>query len=218
MSFIFRKVRLNQKLGAYTYSQSHERSEFVDLLVRLLCLVAQADGKVDPRELVTIENLFRIHFRYSPLQMSWIKDLIQHALRSPSDLDTVCLEINQKFDYQSKLLLLQAVYQVVLADQVVDKSEDAIILKIVSCLTISESDARSVRAHFIKEDSTEKYFMILGLTPTASLEEVKKAYRELCKKYHPDRLQHLGSEFKTVSEDKIKEINNAYAILKKKLK
>ena len=88
----------------------------------------------------------------------------------------------------------------------------------MSRLTITEQDARSVRAHFIKEESTEKYFMILGLTPTASLEDVKKAYRELCKKYHPDRLQQLGSEFKTVSEEKIKEINNAYAILKKKLK
>lgn len=218
MAFILKKVRLNQRLGAYTYSQSHERSEFVELLVRLLCLVAQADGKVDPRELITIENLFRVHFKYSPLQLAWVKDLIQHALKNPASLDDICVEINQKFDYQSKLLLLQVVYQIVLADQVVDRSEDDVISKIVRDLHISEQDARSVRGHFIKEDSIEKYFMVLGLTPNASLEEVKKAYRDLCKKYHPDRLQHLGSEFKAASEDKIKEINEAYAHLKKKLK
>jgi len=215
---VFGNVRLNQKLGAYAYRNSNERSEFVELLIRVLCLGVQVDGKVDPRELISIENLFRIQFKYSSLQMTWVKDLINHALKNPSNLDDVTSEINQKFDYQSKLLLLQMVYQVVLADQKVESSEESFIRRVVQKLHILEHDATSIRGHFIKEDNDEKYYAVLGLSKGATLQEVKSSYKELCKKYHPDRLQHLGEEFKSVSEDKIKEINEAYGILKKKLK
>jgi DnaJ like chaperone protein len=50
----------------------------------------------------------------------------------------------------------------------------------------------------------------------ASAKEIKKAYYKLCKEFHPDMVSHLGDEFKAVAEEKMKDINMAYQILKGK--
>jgi DnaJ like chaperone protein len=51
---------------------------------------------------------------------------------------------------------------------------------------------------------------ILGVSGNATAEEIKHAYRELANKYHPDKLEHLGDEFKTLAEKRFKEIQQAY--------
>jgi DnaJ like chaperone protein len=57
---------------------------------------------------------------------------------------------------------------------------------------------------------------ILGIEPNASVEQIKQAYRELASRYHPDKLEHLGEEFKTLAEKRFKEIQQAYQELKGK--
>ena len=57
---------------------------------------------------------------------------------------------------------------------------------------------------------------MLGLDRDASFEEIKKAYRQLSMQYHPDKVGHLGEEFRRVAEEKMKEINVAYSYFEKK--
>jgi DnaJ like chaperone protein len=57
---------------------------------------------------------------------------------------------------------------------------------------------------------------VLGLEPGADMETIKKSYRQLSMKYHPDKVSHLGEEFQEVAEEKMKEINAAYDFFKKK--
>ncbi|MBW1956146.1 MAG: DnaJ domain-containing protein [Deltaproteobacteria bacterium] len=58
-------------------------------------------------------------------------------------------------------------------------------------------------------------YTVLGVRPGASSEEIKKAYRELANKYHPDKVDHLGEEFKALAAKRFKEIQSAYEILTK---
>ena len=53
-------------------------------------------------------------------------------------------------------------------------------------------------------------YHILEIDRSASAEEIKQAYRELAIKYHPDKLEHLGDEFKELAEIRFKEIQKAY--------
>lgn len=55
---------------------------------------------------------------------------------------------------------------------------------------------------------------ILGVAPTATPEEISSAYRQLAKQYHPDRVAHLGPEFRDLAEQRMKEINAAYQSLR----
>ncbi|KMT20853.1 DnaJ domain-containing protein [Clostridium cylindrosporum] len=56
-------------------------------------------------------------------------------------------------------------------------------------------------------------YEVLGLKQGASQEEIKKAYRDLVKKYHPDR--HTNNELKDLAQEKMREINEAYDVLTK---
>ena len=55
---------------------------------------------------------------------------------------------------------------------------------------------------------------MLGLDSTATDEEIKKAYRRLAMKYHPDKVEGLGEEVKKNAEAQFREINEAYETLK----
>ena len=56
---------------------------------------------------------------------------------------------------------------------------------------------------------------VLGVEPGASQEDIKQAYRRLAGKYHPDKVEHLGDEFKALAENRFKEIQRAYQELKR---
>lgn len=71
------------------------------------------------------------------------------------------------------------------------------------------SDTNS-RDQYTNTDSSWDPHRILGLSDDASTEEIKHAYRELANKYHPDKLEHLGDEFRTLAEKRFKEIQQAY--------
>jgi DnaJ like chaperone protein len=63
-------------------------------------------------------------------------------------------------------------------------------------------------------NSVQQSLEVLGLSEGASPEDIKKAYRQLSMTSHPDKVGHLGEEFKHVAEEKMKELNAAYQFLK----
>ena len=95
---------------------------------------------------------------------------------------------------------------------------------IAAYLEISAYDQRTIEAKYKYREqrqqsngqaSSEHYYATLGLDPGASMEEIKKAYRKMSMKYHPDKVRHLGEEFRTVAEQKMKDLNAAYDYFKR---
>ena len=63
--------------------------------------------------------------------------------------------------------------------------------------------------------STNGAYKILEINASATDDEVKKAYRKMAVKYHPDKVQHLGDDFQKMAEDKFKTLNEAYQQINK---
>ena len=99
------------------------------------------------------------------------------------------------------------------ADNEVNNDEVILLKRIAELLGLSEEDFLSLKAMFVKDKNS--FFKILDLEPSASDEEVKKAYRKMAMKFHPDKVHHLGPDFQKDAQEKFKKINTAYEEIKK---
>ncbi len=71
------------------------------------------------------------------------------------------------------------------------------------------------RAQTDKRFSKFDPYEVLGVQREASIDDIKRAYRKLAAKYHPDKVDHLGDEFRVLAEQKFKDIQEAYQELVK---
>ena len=85
---------------------------------------------------------------------------------------------------------------------------------IVSGINIILKEYLDFFRYFIKD--IDSAFKILEISSSASDSEVKKAYRKMAVKYHPDKVAHLGKEIQKTAEEKFKAVSDAYNEIKKK--
>ena len=213
---------IRRKVSRYEQSQSESHNLFVFLLVQILVRIAQLDGTVTKAETTAISNFFRIHLRYSQSQLYWVKDLIADASVSTVPLDNLLAEFKSRFAYEPRLILLELIYHVLFTNERVSSEELAVLQRIADYLEIAGYDHQAIRAKYLARSREgavreDRYYEVLGLSPGATFEQIKSTYRKLSMKYHPDKVNHLGEEFRRVAEEKMKELNEAYQHLKKKL-
>lgn len=215
---------IRKKVADYEASQSESHNRFVWLLVNILVNISKIDGQVTKEEISTINRFFQQNLGYTQTKMHWVKDLIKEAISSTATLESLLQEFKSTFAYEPRLILLELVYQILYTKTVVPENELQIARNIAAFLEISTYDQRTVEAKYKYRDrrqqsngtaSADHYYAVLGLEPGAGMEEIKKVYRKLSMKYHPDKVRHLGDEFRTVAEEKMKEINAAYDYFKK---
>jgi DnaJ like chaperone protein len=96
---------------------------------------------------------------------------------------------------------------------VISLSEIQIIEKIASYMGVASGDFLSIKNMFIPE--TDSSYKILEIDPSSTNEEVKKAYRRIAMKYHPDKVSHLGDDIRKSADDKFTMVNEAYEKIKK---
>ena len=216
---------VQRKVSTYEASQSESHKRFVVLLVNILVKIAQADGHFTKAELHTILNFFQYTLRYNQDQLYWVKQLIKEARDSQTSMAALLEEFRTSFAYEPRLILLELVYQIIYTKQPPLESELRQAREIAKVLEISPYDQRTIEAKYTyrqrQENASaatleEQYYAVLGLEKGAGFDEIKKAYRKLSMQYHPDKVGHLGDEFKGVAEEKMKEINVAYGYFEKK--
>jgi len=216
---------LQKQVSTYESSQTESHNRFVWLLVQILVKIAQLDGHVSRDEVQTIQRFFQYQLRYNQTQMAWVKQLIKEATNSTESLETLLQEFRQTFAYEPRLILLELIYQIVFTKHPVPDNELQTARRIAAFLEIADYDLRTIEAKYINQQRRQAasnhqdeahFYAVLGLDPGATMETIKKSYRQLSMKYHPDKVGHLGEEFKKVAEEKMKEINSAYDFFKKK--
>ena len=216
---------IQKQVSTYESSQTESHNRFVWLLVQILVKIAQLDGHVSRDEVQTIQRFFQQNLRYNQTQMAWVKNLIKDATNSQETLESLLQEFRSTFAYEPRLILLELIYQIVYTKDPVPDNELQTARKIANFLEIAEYDQRTIEAKFRyqkqrseneSQASEAKYYALLGLEPGANMDTIKKAYRQLSMKYHPDKVGHLGAEFRGIAEEKMKELNAAYDFFKKK--
>jgi DnaJ like chaperone protein len=188
-----------------------EQGDFTSSLLVLCAAVMRADGTVLKVELDYVKAFFIRHFGVEHTQQQML--VLREILKNPIPLQDVCFQIKQFMDYNSRVQLLHILFGIASADGKVDKSELDTIGTISSLLGISSADFLSIKAMFIK--NTESDFQILEIESSASDDEIKKAYRKMAVKFHPDKVAHLGEDYRKDAEEKFKKVQEAYENIKK---
>ena len=217
---------VRKRVADYEATQTESHNQFVFLLVNILVHIAKSDGHFTKTELVTMTNFFQYSLHYNQDQMYWVKQLIKEARDTEQNFEELLTEFRQTFAYEPRLILLELIYQILYTKVPVNDQELKQARKIAAFLQINEYDQRTIEAKYRygrqggtaagAAISEEQYYAVLGLKAGADFVVIKKAYRKLSMQYHPDKVAHLGDEFKAVAEEKMKEINAAYDFFEKK--
>ena len=204
----------NTTVRTSAYSSAPDRTTpgaFGMSLLVLVAAVMKADGKVVKAELDYVKQFFVRQFGESTAREAL--RMLRDILKQDIPVRDVCVQISKNMDYSSRLQLLHLLFNVSVADTVIHPSELEAIEKMSGYLGINSSDFLSIRNMFVPE--TDSSFKILEIDRNASNEEVKKAYRRMAMKYHPDKVSHLGDEFRKTADEKFKRVNEAYEKIKK---
>lgn len=194
-------------------SQTQSRDFEVSLLI-LASLVIKADGKQDRRELDFVRRQFvQMYGKARANQAFRLFKAINQ--QSNISLRQVCLQIQQMMDHASRLQLLHFLFGIAKADGAVAASEVSVIEQIAQYLRISANDFQSIKAMFYSSQANA--YKILEIEKGASPQAIKKAYRKMAKKFHPDKVQHLGEAHQKGAEEKFRKVQEAYEQLQSEL-
>jgi len=196
--------------GRAGYQQTTQGG-FIGTLLVLIAAVVKADGKVVKAELDHVKDYFLKAFGEEKAREAIL--LLRDILKQEIPVADVCRQINTNLDYSSKLQLVQFLLAVSKADGHVHPNEMNVIDFIARNIGISSNDFTSMNSMY--DVNNNKSYRILGIESDVSDEEVKKAYRSMAMKYHPDKVGHLGEDIKKSAHEKFQKLNEAYETIKK---
>lgn len=186
-----------------------------DFTMSLLVLVAammKADNKIVRSELEYVRLYLTKSF--GEKNAAELVLILRDVLKQDIPVEKVCDQIYNNMDYHSRLQLVHLLRGIALADQHMHEDELRLLRKIASLLGVSEADYRSVNAMY--RDDIESAYEVLEVSPDASDDEIKKVFRKMAIKYHPDKVSYLGEEYAASAKEKFQKINEAYEKIKKK--
>jgi DnaJ like chaperone protein len=189
-----------------------QSGDFEVSLLILASLVIKADGHQDQRELDYVRQQFVNMYGKTRANHAFklFKNINQQKNISKRQ---VCMQIRQMMDHASRLQLLHFLFGIAKADGHVTEVELKEIYTMSGYLGISSRDFESIKAMFY--NSSDNAYKILEIDKNATVDEIKKAYRKMAKKYHPDRVMHLGKEHQVGAEEKFRQVQEAYEFLQK---
>lgn len=187
-----------------TWNQGQRNSFLMSLLV-LSASVIKADGKTTSQELSTLRSFFASNFGAQAGNEA--EEIVRELLTKDYNLYEVCCQIRSCMDYSQRLQLYHFLVQLGACDGLQQREID-VLETIATYIGLSMSEVDSIFAQF--RPSNDSNYRILEITPDATDEEVKKAYRKMAIKYHPDKVATLGEDVQKAAEEKFKTVNQAY--------
>jgi len=197
-----------------TLGSSHTaEGDFKMSLLVLMACIMKADGRIMKAELAVAKRFLVANFgEQGALEALRI---LKNLLEQPIDETQVAMQVNQYMNYSSKLELLHLLFDIAYADDEIHSSELNAIKRIAEIFRIDRLDFESLKAPYMKQVDRDWAYKSLEIEATVTDEEIKKAYRRMAMKYHPDKVHDLGEDVKKSATEKFRSINEAYESLKK---
>lgn len=204
-----------QQRGAYQqFYRQFNAPQFdqISVLLMFSAAVMKADGKVVKSELEFVKNFFRQQLgpRFTTDHLQELKKYIQ---QDHLPIDQVCQMLRIQAPAEMRVQLIQYLYAIAQADGHVSAKENDVIGQISRLMGVSADQHQNVAQNKFRD--VKKDYALLGLSPTASMDEVKKAYRKLALKYHPDKVSQLDENEQKRAKEKFQSIQEAYDAIRK---
>ena len=186
------------------YDQGQRNSFLISLLV-LSAAVIKADGKVTSAEIAKLREFFARNFGAQAANEA--EKIVKEIVHKDFNIYEVCGQVRSCMDYSQRMQLYHYLVSLGACDGLMQCEVD--ILEVIATnIGLSKGDADSILALF--RPSNDANYKILGISPEATDEEVKKAYRRMAVKYHPDKVATLGEDVQKAAEEKFKAVSQAY--------
>ena len=183
-----------------------ERNSFLMSLLVLSAAVIKADGKTTAQEMTTFRNFFTRNFGAHAAAEA--EEIVRELLQKDINLYEICGQIRSSMDYSQRLQLFHYLVSLGACDGLHQREIDVLEV-IATYVGLSKAEVDSILAQY-KPRSNDSNYRILEISPSATNEEVKKAYRKMAIKYHPDKVATLGEDVQKAAEEKFKTISEAY--------
>ena len=196
----------------FSVGRMNSQKAFEISLLILSSVVIKADGKVLKSELDYVKKFFTNTFgaKKSNEYFRMFNNLNKQDLNSK--LRQVCLQLNGNINHSSRLQIVHFLFGVAAADNEIHSKEIETIKKIATYMNINPYDFESIKSMLLANgtNNSENWYKILGLTKNATDADVKKAYRKMAVKYHPDKLIGVSEDIKNLAEEKFLAVKEAY--------
>ena len=216
--------------GRRQYYNTGSAEDLSAALLVLMAAVMKADNTVRKSELDIVKRFLVSNYGEEKAKALLLK--LRDLNEQDIPISDVCQQIKQNTDYNTRYHMLDFLFSIANADGEVTRPELTLLHTISNRLGINARDylsimSRHIASNFGGGQSSGGYrsssssqtpkkdpYKVLGLDSSATDDEVKKAYRRLAMKYHPDKVEGLGEEVKKNAEAQFREINEAYEQIK----
>jgi DnaJ like chaperone protein len=203
-----------------SYTQRSEGDVFMMGVIGLGAKMAKADGRVTHEEIAAFKRVFHIN----PAQEESIGELFDRARMRADGFEPYAFQLAQTFHHKQAVLedILSGLFIIAGADYPHLHPKEITFLKRVSYIFGFNPDDFSriaAKSGFTQpppaekpKNQTSEAFILLGITETATAEQIKAAYRALIREHHPDKLAAQGKPASLIATatEKMKRINVAY--------
>jgi len=195
-----------------TESNSVSPGDFELNLLSLASLVIKADGQVSQSEMDYVRTYFVRAYGKERANATFrtFNEVIKNREISAQRIGVY---LQQRTKYEVRLQILHFLFSIAQADGNVSDSELSQLQSIAGFLALNNRDFESIKAMFFK--SADNAYKILEIEKSATDAEVKKAFRTMAKKYHPDKLQHMDEAYQKGAQDKFLKVQEAYENIQK---
>jgi DnaJ like chaperone protein len=193
------------------HSETTTTGDFVVSLLVLIAAVMKADQRIVRSELDFVKTyLTRSFGQEETIEML---KMLRDMLKQDIPIKEVTAQIRTQMDYSSRLQLMHLLFGLAFADGTISEPEAIQIEQIGIDLGISHSDLVSLKSMFSRNNDWA--YSMLGISRNDSNEDIKKKYRQLALKNHPDKVAYLGEEIRQNAQEKFQKIQEAWEQVKK---